>query len=64
MLWTLAIHHLDFVARHGTGVDHFLEGTIHQYAYPKEFQEWLEAGAPGLPEAAFQDYLRDNPLDR
>jgi hypothetical protein len=62
-LWTLAVHHLDFVARHGRDQGEVWEGAILHCAYPEEFEQWLRAGAPGLSSDALTAYLHDHPLE-
>jgi hypothetical protein len=63
LLTTLAIHHLDFVARHGVGLKEAVapKGYV-ETSHEEEFEQWLKRGAPGLVWEDVLGYLRDHPL--
>lgn len=62
LLWTLAIHHLEFMTKYGLDLQEVREGSVWHFAHSREFDEWLRAGTPGLSEEALCAYLRDHPL--
>jgi hypothetical protein len=61
-LWTAALYHLRFVAEFGNRSDSVMKDGKWLSAFPEEFSEWLEAGAPGITLDELEKYLRDNPL--
>ena len=56
-LWTLAVHHLAFVAENGLEATAFWREGLFHCPYPEEFQKWLEMNAPGLAEEDLDAYL-------
>jgi hypothetical protein len=61
-IWSMALHHMRFVAKFGTEVQKATEGDHFYSAYPEDFDKWLSIGAPGVTEDELQAYLSDHPL--
>jgi hypothetical protein len=40
--------HLEFLDRFGSATTHQIVDGIHHFAYPHEFEQWLDADAPGV----------------
>jgi len=47
-LISAARNHLSFVAKFGDKEAHVVDGEKHYFSYPEKFNEWIEAGAPGI----------------
>lgn len=47
-LRSYALHHLDFVARFGSGASRFWRGNYLECPLPEEFEAWIVHGSPGL----------------
>lgn len=60
-VWVLVVHHLRFLSRFGN-VSAVTKGDVFFTAHPKEFELWLDAGAPGISYQDLRDYLKENPL--
>jgi hypothetical protein len=61
-LWTLASHHLAFVAKYGERESGVWDGGKYLSPFPIEFGQWVENGCPGLCEASLLRYLAVHPL--
>lgn len=61
-LWSLAIHHLEFVAIYGENQSGAWHGDKYLSPFPGEFAQWIENGCPGLSEASLICYLDVHPL--
>jgi len=61
-LWMAALYHLRFVAEFGNRPDTVMKDGKWCSAFPKEFSEWIDAGAPGIVVEELERYLQDNPL--
>lgn len=60
-IWILVVHHLRFLSKFGN-VSEVMKGDKCFTAHSKEFELWLDAGAPGISEQDLRDYLKENPL--
>ncbi|MDZ5633910.1 hypothetical protein [Janthinobacterium sp. GMG1] len=47
-LISAARNHLSFVAKFGNKESHVIVGEKHYFSYPDKFNEWIQAGAPGI----------------
>lgn len=61
---SLAFFHLEFTAKYGTDVLHVEEDGKHWFAYPREYELWLEQGAPGLFLDELEAYVAEEPIGR
>ncbi|HEY9105269.1 MAG TPA: hypothetical protein VIN58_01235 [Roseateles sp.] len=59
-LWTAALYHLRFVAEFGPSAERQFKQGKWLSAFPAEFSEWLQAGAPGVSMADLERCLRAN----
>jgi hypothetical protein len=62
-LISLAEVHLDFVAKHGPARRSFEADGVWHCCFPDEFEQWLQAGAPGIHAEVLKAYLLENPID-
>ncbi|WP_131190151.1 hypothetical protein [Stutzerimonas kirkiae] len=60
-LWILVVHHLRFLSEFGSTPAATKDGK-YLISYPREFDLWLDAGAPGVAEQDIMEYLKKNPL--
>ena len=60
---SLAFLHLEFTAKYGTDVLEAEEGDRRWFAYPEEFELWLEEGAPGLFLEELEAYVAEHPIE-
>lgn len=56
-LWVIAVHHLRFVAEYGEREKIVCDGK-YLSSHPVEFEQWLQAGAPGIGNEDIQACLR------
>ena len=63
ILWQLAIHHLEFIAKYGSETEMVKVGKRTYFSHPTEFELWLKAGAIGIAEEELRSYLKANPND-
>ncbi|WP_426318422.1 hypothetical protein [Pseudoduganella sp. R-43] len=61
-LWTIAQYHLRFVSEFGNRVDTIMKDGKWVSAFPDEFAQWLNVGAPGIAISELNRYLHDHPL--
>jgi len=61
-LWVLAVHHLRFVSEFGVSSSREYKGGKYLTAFPEAFDQWLQAGAPGISNEDFNAFLKDHPL--
>ena len=60
-LRTDALLHLNYVHRSGHTEGRMTQDGKVYAAYPKEFEDWLAAGSPGVTDAELQAFLDDHP---
>lgn len=61
-LWILVVHHLRFISEFGIlAVREYKDGRC-LTAFPDEFEQWLQVGAPGISNDDIGAFLRDHPL--
>ncbi len=60
--WQMALQHLQFVSKYGLDVSEVNDKGKQYFAYPKEFDQWLDSGHPGVEKQEIIDYLRANPM--
>ncbi|ODB85651.1 hypothetical protein A3194_12520 [Candidatus Thiodiazotropha endoloripes] len=61
-VWRMAISHVEFVSKFGL-IKQKAEERGHFYsAYPRDFDNWLSLGAPGITQEEIESYLKENPL--
>jgi hypothetical protein len=61
-LWTAALYHLRFIAEFGNQQNTLMKDGKWVSAFPEEFSQWLEAGAPGIAIEEIVRYVKENPL--
>jgi len=59
----LAYYHLEFTARYEAEVLVAGEASKTWFAYPEEFEAWLDAGSPGLFLEELEAYIAENPIE-
>jgi hypothetical protein len=57
-LWVISVHHLRFVVEFGQGETSAVKGGKFRTPFPREFEQWLQAGAPGVASADVDACLR------
>jgi len=60
--WQMALLHLQFISEYGLDVNEINDEGKQHFAYPKEFDQWLESGHPGVEDQEIIDYLRAKPM--
>ena len=60
---SLAFMHLEFTSRYGADALQAKERGRLWFAYPQEFELWLEQGAPGLFLEELEAYVAENPIE-
>lgn len=60
--WQMALLHLQFISKYGLDVSEVNDEGKQHFAYPKEFDQWLTSGHPGLEKQEIIDYLRAKPM--
>ena len=60
-IWVLVVHHLRFISEFGD-IPATTKNGRYLFAYPQEFELWLNAGAPGISDQDIREYLKENPL--
>jgi hypothetical protein len=58
----MALLHLQFISEYGLGVNEVNDQGKQHFAYPKEFDQWLNSGHPGIEKQEIIDYLRAKPM--
>lgn len=61
--WRMAFAHVEFVSKYGNEKTLVKEDGKIYSAYPDEFNEWLNLGAPGIPWQDLFAYLEKNPIE-
>ncbi|MDD1017373.1 hypothetical protein [Pseudomonas rubra] len=61
-LWILVVHHLRFVSEFGVPSSGEHKDGKHYAAFPDAFDQWLQAGAPGISSEDLSAFLKDHPL--
>jgi len=61
-LWVISVHHLRFVVEFDQGESSAVKGGKFRAPFPREFEQWLHAGAPGVASADVDACLRDRLL--
>lgn len=61
-LWVIVVHHLRFVSEFGTSSLRGHRDGKYFTAFPEEFDQWLQAGAPGIADDDINALLNDHPL--
>ena len=54
--------HLDFVAKYGLDAEQAKDGKLYRFCYPRDFERWLDFGAPGVAEEDLAAYISENPI--
>ena len=62
-LWQMALLHLQFVSDYGMDASEFNDKGKQHFAYPREFDQWLVSGHPGVEKQEIIDYLDANPIN-
>lgn len=60
--WQMALSHLQFVSQYGLDVSEVDDEGKQYFAYPKEFEQWLSLGHPGVEKQEVVNYLEEKPL--
>lgn len=58
-----ALDHVRFGSKFGFSKDRVIEDEKVYCSRPKEFDEWIRRGAPGIVPDELMAYLRDHPLE-
>ncbi|MGE8098601.1 hypothetical protein [Pseudomonas fluorescens] len=61
-LWVIAVHHLRFVSEFGVSSSGVHKDGKYLTAFPEGFEQWLQAGAPGVADEDISAFLKDHPL--
>lgn len=62
--WQMALLHFRFINEYGLGASEVNNKGKQYFAYPKEFDQWLDSGHSGIEKQEIIDYLRAKSMYR
>jgi hypothetical protein len=60
--WQSTMHHLEYLSKYGDALPMVDINGRKWFAHPKEFEVWLQLGAPGVSINELDAYLADFPV--